>query len=261
MLWDILIAAGIGFTQLVLTWYGVHVSVTENRIRNAFIIGIVGAAGIGLTIYGAIRSGTAQQALQTQLDRIQRNTERPQPAPVVNVNPPIVNFPAQEAFVTLIERNLFKFQIGQHIEVNFTSANLSQQVAARDEYGYSLVYVVDTSRIGFDKDAMVSPSIEDKQYSAFLTETSKIPINATRTYGPNQNDFSSAYGPILDAETLKAITNETKAIFHATSYLWRDGGGEHVNEVCEWMQPNSFEPNRAQIWHYCNHHNGEHIKK
>jgi hypothetical protein len=41
MLIDILFVAGIAFTQVVLTWYGVYVSEGEHRIRNAVIIGFV----------------------------------------------------------------------------------------------------------------------------------------------------------------------------------------------------------------------------
>jgi hypothetical protein len=86
MFWDILIVSGIGLTQLVITVYGVYVSVVDNRIRNAVIIGIVGAVGMGLTVWGGIRSSKAQQALQAQLDQIQQNTEKPQPAPIVTVD-------------------------------------------------------------------------------------------------------------------------------------------------------------------------------
>jgi ABC-type phosphate/phosphonate transport system permease subunit len=89
MLWDILFAAGIGLTQLVLTWYGVHVSVRENRIRNAIIIALVGFVGIGLTVGGTIRNSINQDRLQAQLNKIQRNTEQP---PTVQVNVPPLRF-------------------------------------------------------------------------------------------------------------------------------------------------------------------------
>jgi hypothetical protein len=85
MFWDVFIAIGIGFSQLALTWYGVHVSVEKHRIRNALIIGVVGLAGISLTVFGAIRNSAVQQALQTQLTQIQKNTEQP---PVINFPPP-----------------------------------------------------------------------------------------------------------------------------------------------------------------------------
>src|SRR5580692_118946 len=89
MSWDIAIIAGVAIAQLILTWYGVHVSVEKKRVRNAIVIGVVGGLGIALTIWGGIRNDKAQQSLQNQLDTIQRNTEKPQPTPVVNVLPPL----------------------------------------------------------------------------------------------------------------------------------------------------------------------------
>jgi hypothetical protein len=76
MPWDILIVIGAGLSQLVVTWYGVHVSVKENRVRNAVVIALIGIAGIALTVWATIRSMSAQEHLQTQLDQIQHNTER-----------------------------------------------------------------------------------------------------------------------------------------------------------------------------------------
>jgi|SRR6267378_636719 len=86
MLWDILFAVGIGLSQLVLTWYGVHVSVQENRIRNAVIIGLVGLIGIGLTVGGTIRNSVVQDKLQAQQNKIQQNTEK---QPTINIQPQV----------------------------------------------------------------------------------------------------------------------------------------------------------------------------
>lgn len=96
MLGDILIAAGIGFTQFVITWYGIHVSVERHRVRNAIIIGVIGAAGIGLTVWGAIRGSLTQQNLQAQLTELRRGQQTTNAGiqdiksnpPIVNVNPP-----------------------------------------------------------------------------------------------------------------------------------------------------------------------------
>jgi hypothetical protein len=98
---DIAIVAAIGFTQLVLAWYGVHVSVKKKRTRNAVTIGLVGGLGITFTIWGALRNDKAQQSLRNQLDRIQHNTEKPQPAPIVNVSPAVVNIPQRPEHTTV----------------------------------------------------------------------------------------------------------------------------------------------------------------
>jgi hypothetical protein len=99
MFWDILIAAGVSVTQLAITAYGVIVSVQEKRLKIAAVIGIVGGIGIGLTIWGAIRSGTTQQKLeadivelktgqQTANAGIKHIEQTPPAAPVINVNTP-----------------------------------------------------------------------------------------------------------------------------------------------------------------------------
>src|SRR5260370_12626414 len=90
MLWDVLFAVGIGLSQLLLTWYGVHVSVRENRLRNAVIIGLVGLVGVGLTVGGTIRNSINQEKLQAQLNQIQNNTKQPT---IVNVQPPAITLP------------------------------------------------------------------------------------------------------------------------------------------------------------------------
>jgi len=86
---DITIVAAIALCQLFVTVYAVWVSVTDHKLKIAFIIGVVGAIGVVLTVYAAIRAGSTQKSLQAQLDRIQHNTEQPQPPPVVNFNPQI----------------------------------------------------------------------------------------------------------------------------------------------------------------------------
>jgi hypothetical protein len=85
VIWDVLIAAGVAVVQLVITWYAVDVSLREKRVKNAAIIGLIGALGIGLTIWGAVRNGIAQGELNDKLSKIQHNTETP---PQVTVNVP-----------------------------------------------------------------------------------------------------------------------------------------------------------------------------
>jgi hypothetical protein len=99
---DIWIVVGIGFTQVAITWYGVHVSVAEGRLRNAIIIGLIGGAGIGLTVWGAVRSGATQAALRAQLDKIQQNTEKPQLPPQVTINTPPLPQPDRHTHVSFV---------------------------------------------------------------------------------------------------------------------------------------------------------------
>src|SRR5690348_7068247 len=63
MFWDIFIALAVGITQLATTAYGVWVSVIEHRVRNAIIVGLVGAVGIGFTVAGTVRNSALQEEL------------------------------------------------------------------------------------------------------------------------------------------------------------------------------------------------------
>jgi hypothetical protein len=268
MFWDIAIVFGIGLSQLFVTIYAVWVSVTENKLKTAAIIAAVGALGIVLTVYGAIRSGGTQQRLEADIAELKKGQQTanagiqhieniPPPAPVVNVSPASVNFPAQEAFVTITERGLEAFKGSQHIMVNFTVANLSSAVPALSEYGYDDVYLVEAQPIGINnKEMLVSPAVEDKYYKSFVKAKAKLPIDSSKTIGPQQSSFASGLGPILDEETEKEIRDGNKAIFLAAEFFWEDEKGKHVNESCQWLQPSSFHPATPQVWHYCNHHNG-----
>jgi len=73
--WDILIAASAAITQVVVTWYGVHVSVKKNRLRNAVVIGIVGGIGVLLTAVATVRGSIVQDALQQKLGLISKQTQ------------------------------------------------------------------------------------------------------------------------------------------------------------------------------------------
>lgn len=260
---DVMITAGIAVAQLITTIYGVLVSIAEKHLRVAAVLGLVGGIGVALTVWAAIRNDRAQTGLQTQLNQIQKNTEKPQPAPIVNVNPPPVYFPPQEAFMTLIDRKLNPVKISDHIGVNFTSKNLSGAVSANSEVGWSTVYVVETKQTGMGtsgKEWMVPSDVEDDYFVRFLKEVAKTPPAGDRMYGPNETTWTTALGPELDEQMSKELTNQTKAILHVVEYRWNDSAGVHINDVCEWLQPNSFLPNNPEVWHYCSRHNGE-VKK
>lgn len=262
MLKDILIVIGIGLTQVVLTYYGVHVSVKENRTRNALFIGIVGTVGIALTVWGAIRSGDAQTKLQSELDAIKTNTEKPQPAPIVNVNPAAINFPPQEAFVVDTGRGLAQFKVPELIVVSFTTANVSPSVPAISEYQFDRVYLVETEKLGPGGELLVSKAVEEKYYKEFLKSLSNIQVTGSRTVGPQQSFIASGFGPRLDKDLETEIQLGNKAIFHAMEFVWKDQAGEHINEACEWLQPQSFTvgaqfvPGTSETWHFCQRHNG-----
>jgi hypothetical protein len=75
MVWDVLVGVGIAASQLIITLYAVDISVKEHRRRNAVIIGLLGLAGISLTVFATIRNGVAQKDLEAQIQVITQNTQ------------------------------------------------------------------------------------------------------------------------------------------------------------------------------------------
>lgn len=82
MVWDILLAVGIGATQLAITVYVVIVSIKENRIKTAVTIGIVGLLGIGLTVVGTVRNVRSQNKLVEEIRTIREDVNKNQNASV-----------------------------------------------------------------------------------------------------------------------------------------------------------------------------------
>jgi hypothetical protein len=242
--WDILIASGIAFTQLVITWYGVHVSVSEHRIRNAVIIGLLGAAGIGLTIFGAIRSGTAQQALQNQLDSIQRNTEK---TPTVNVNPQI-NLPSpppKHAHVdynvkTVRESPLLPFHEGQKPALNIGFSNGSSDVAISSSSLRAVVVVVPTTYL-------------DGSFQKHISEIKKQPPAISQTINPlGDGGYATYTAPPITAEDVLQLNAGKEAVCGLALTIWKDESGTYETDfgVChirETNTPGSFNMHKLSI--------------
>lgn len=75
MVWDVLVGVGISASQLIITLYAVDISVKEHRQRNAVVIGLLGLAGIGLTVFATIRNGVTQRRLEAQIQVITQDTQ------------------------------------------------------------------------------------------------------------------------------------------------------------------------------------------
>lgn len=142
---DVIIAASVAAIQVVLVWYGVHVTTGEHRLRNAIFIGLIGGFGIGLTIWGAIRNGVAEQQLQTQLGNIQKNTETP---PKVEVNVATPSNPPKHGEVVFDNPSLLASnpvvppKSGQIPELNIVFRALEGSAVTKELYGAVIVIPV-----------------------------------------------------------------------------------------------------------------------
>jgi hypothetical protein len=79
---DVLLAICIATLQLIVTWYAVDISVREHRVRNAFVIGLLGLVGIVLTEWMTVRANKTQEQLIQEIDKVQKKMDQNQSASV-----------------------------------------------------------------------------------------------------------------------------------------------------------------------------------
>ena len=256
MLWDILIVVGIGFSQIVTAWYGIHVSVKENRMRNAIIIGIVGAVGIGLTVWAAIRSGTAQAELKSQLTTIQHNTETP-PRVTVNVPPlsPVVippSAPPVRADVVLHEVSGGIKQSLNGIPTGVTAVYRLGETALIN------IYFMNSGTADADMDGAAKiylvPERSEKTEKALTADFNKFVMHRTPTPSPLQHGgqqfswFSGQSEKTITQEDIDRLKNGSTILYLYFEVEYKDPTGHHYQHYCRWAQPPAFDP---EIWHYC----------
>lgn len=255
MFWDILIVAATGFTQLVVTWYGVHVSVQEHRIRNAFIIGIVGAIGIALTVYGALRTGAIQEKLQADITELKNGQQQANAGiqhiestpPMVTVNPQI-NIPPTPApkehskvdFVPPFEsrvRPILPFAKDETPLVNVGFKN-SGDFQVRPKQFHALVVVVPTDeQIGvFHK------------YRTQLSHTVAIVGGALNPHidGTSYRTFKGL--PLTD-DDVSRLNNGTGMLCVIASMDWQDDSGHYETDFSQCLGAELPIPQGGFNWH------------
>jgi hypothetical protein len=258
--WDVLIASGIGFSQLVLTWYGIHISVREHRVRNAIIIGVIGALGIGLTVWGGIRNGLSQQELTGKIAKIMNGQEttnsgieelKHAPAPTVNVNVPPPPKPSADITLDKIESSYAETVngnlTGRHLALvpnrplsfNIYFTNIGS--AAADELkGSGRVYVT--------RDMTKKAQMElVRKYEHFLTHNP--PQTAVLPAGDKQNAWFTVVNdrPITN-DDIDQLNKGTEFIYLLFSEHWKDPSGTHYVHYCRNIKPPAFDP---EIWQFC----------
>jgi len=246
MSWDIAIIAGVAIAQLILTWYGVHVSVEKKRVRNAIVIGVVGGLGIALTIWGGIRNDKAQQSLQNQLDTIQRNTEKPQPTPVVNVLPPLATEHTHGDWIgpQPVKNNpLLPLYEGERPYVNFGFRNVGD-------------VAMSSLRLG----VMIALIPKNDAHKSFVKFYKQIPRRGeSGTLVPHTDDFtySTFVGTALRKEDIAALNNGDSWLCAIGSVKWKDATGNFETYLfrCMWVQSDhSFN------WQLLPEDNTEHVQ-
>jgi hypothetical protein len=226
MVLDILIAFGIALSQLAITWYGVHISVRENRIRNAIIIGIVGLAGITLTVLGTIRNGVTQRDLVSRLAKIQEYSKPESDIELDMITPGYTVGPFVEG------KRAFMFVYW----VNRGTLNVVNLHAASKLY------------MGPDNsDGTQEAIINDWMTISGPDLLNKTPA-ATLSRGGTARALVSAYGPTLSREDLDNLHTGKTLMYLVSQLTFFDKNGYHDIQRCGFLQPPAWEPD---FWHYC----------
>jgi hypothetical protein len=255
MLWDILIAAGIGIIQLVLTWYAVHISVKEHRLRNALMIGVVGLVGVVLTIYGAIRSGTTQQKLETDIAELKKGQqttnagikqiESTPPSLQINI-PTAPPQPKPTAKVSLSRvwgiypRPPF-LRANVKAQINLDFVNASGPVADDFRMGGE-IYILDQWTEATEKEKV-------KAFKESFDRKIKNSHGAPLVADGNQIAWFTAEGPVLTQDDLTALTNGKKQLLLMSEVTYRDSTGPHFIQHCQALVPEHILD--FAVWQNC----------
>jgi len=221
MFWDIALAVLAAMAQVITGFLGWRVTVdgVQDQRKTLYewlfvLASLIGVLAVGLAAYrgssishdlAELRSG--QQTTNAGIQKIE-NTP-----PIVSVSPPIINIPAEQAFITATDAYPALLRLGNHIVINYWDTNLSPQVAARSVVHLGRIYVVKTEPTGIDNLPLVSESVQEKQYAEFLAEAKKGHNYPSGGLGPGQKALVSGIGPILDESLQNELQLGKKAIF------------------------------------------------
>lgn len=232
MLGDVLIAVVTGFTQLVLTWYGIHVSVRENRMRNAFIIGFVGAIGIAFTVWGAIRSGNYQRKLefdiaslergqQTANEGIQKIENAPPPTVTVDTRPKHAHIDFDSPPNLVNGYPMFPFHVGQEPALNMGFRNGSDEVPALKTTKHALVVVVPVADM-------------QKSFDRYLVNIKQTSFSHLDTINPRADGgYHSHWADPLTADDVLQLNKGQKAVCGLALITWQDETGKYETDFGE----------------------------
>jgi hypothetical protein len=195
----------------------------------------------------------------------QLSAAAPQPTIQVNTPPAVVNSPPQTAYMKAHDPQIVvgSYKLGGNWAVSVECENTSQTVIAQEAVCQDGLHVVKTTPNAF-KQPVVDKSIQDEEYLKFRKEMDSAKPNR-RNYGPGDNGVSTVFTPTINDKLDKQFRSGAKTILFLADFNWKDGTGEHHNEVCSWLQisPQMFSgpvgtipPNTQFVWQYCLEHNG-----
>ncbi len=236
MRWNIILAVLAAFSQLgnaFLGWKIVGKSLTPKEQRNYdalfIIIGLVGAALVGVIAYRGGRQERAHFAMELQ------NTYQ-----------------------------LVRSDNGSVVAYSWFVVNQPLSFAVyKTNVGSGSAYNVDTKTRSF-LEADTSLSSQKQSINEF---SSWIKSNQTRskdTMAKGDRNFSSASGNILTPEDFNNLTSDRRTVYVLARVLFEDDFGSHTVEYCHFLEPQTKMPpgypgqvGIVEIWGDCEEYNGE----
>ncbi|MBZ5666969.1 MAG: hypothetical protein LAO30_20470 [Acidobacteriia bacterium] len=232
-------------------------SIAEKHLKVAAILALVGGIGVALTIWGAVRSGTAQAALQAQIDRIEKHTEIP---PTVTVNPPVVNVNQPPAVLraelgfeklvssydgtAIINGNQVAIHpmllIGRPVSQNLYFTNTGTAIADKMT-GVGIVYIASTETEQ-ELTAKFKQALHKLKYGNFGT---------LETAGRSEFWFTATSEGVITQDDMEKIRKGAERIYLFASVEYRDPSGAHYAHYCRSLQTPAMNGEDA-IWHFCN---------
>jgi hypothetical protein len=267
MLWDILIAAGVAFTQLVITIYGVTLSVQEKRLKIAFIIGLVGVLGIGLTVWGAIRNGISQQKLEADLTELKKGQQTTNSGieeiktnpPVVNVSPPVVNVlpPTQAVHANVV---LVAFQSSHNVPKTVNGVTISVHPLlvvgkpVMENFQFTNTGTATADKLGGYSRIYISGDSEENLTKKFKREfdTKKTSGGTLQAGGIEGFWFTAQSESAVTENDINQILDEKQHLYAFFAITYRDPNGTHYLHHCRLLQtPRREQLGEDPIWHFC----------
>lgn len=254
MFWNIALALLIAAATGIIAALGGHLASTKTWHRWMFW-------GGGLVIWVLIalqtyRTELAQGELQTQLNKIQKNTETP---PTVTVNPPVVNLPnpPQHTHVQFAPANsppnnpLIPYHEGQDLQTNVGFLNAGE-FSVKGGILTALVQVVPTKE---------PDTLTWKRLYRHIPKGTPNSSAGTLLTGRNSGAIAIEYHSFYPANRLNKDDFEgltanppTKMLCELAKVIWHDDTGAYETHS---MQCLANEGDGVFNWHYGSHENEE----
>ena len=244
MFWDIAIAVLLAVLAALSTGLAGHLAAT--RKWQKWLFWGTGLFMVVLIFWQARRSAKAQEALQDQLNNIQRNTEKP---PTVNVTvPPPEVIARQKSFVDFDHVTASWDVKNSELIMDVYTKNKSSEPALDVTAIFTAPLVRGLKGLGYP-----SKQIQNEAYIDFEKSIRATP-GSRQALGPGESTWGSVVLPGFNEELVDRLNSRTALLFVTGKTLFSDDAGKHRKDFCLWVQP-PFGSGAMMVTHVCDVHN------